>query len=252
MSLKPFVFECGYNTSYIDSLLTALFYNEHNLEYILNSNFSSGKSLYLKEFINEKIIKPIRKNQSVNASIINNLRNLFFLGDWKSEKYWVDLLDPIELYEYLMKNFNYPRIEIIKDSNKSRQYYIKINRDTLSQNTPTSTIFDKWSSYNTIKNIPDLIPIAFYGTSKRIDIRNKINPKIKNNKYRFYSAICKSELSYYSLIKTKLNNKECFIIFNNRTIPCMKILNEDNFDVNKMMEKIELECEILFYIRVNK
>jgi hypothetical protein len=68
----PFHIEKGLNTSYITSLLMALFYKYNdNINVLLTDPPLKAVGFYLQELIKTLFVEPIRKNFSIRSDTIN-------------------------------------------------------------------------------------------------------------------------------------------------------------------------------------
>jgi uncharacterized UBP type Zn finger protein len=113
------VVENGINTCYISSLLVALFYTPSNIYYkMLESDPLDQNLYYLQELIKINFIEPLRKNISVSADIINEIRNYMFINGWKTDlpDELLEQQDISELYLYFLNNFDSENLtSIIKE-----------------------------------------------------------------------------------------------------------------------------------------
>ena len=102
-SIIPCVVEDGYNTSYMVSLFTALFYNgNNNVNDILDSEPLSPSYIYLQELIKTNYVEPLRKHFSISSSSINEIRNYMLICGWgMTDKYINEHHDICELYIFL-------------------------------------------------------------------------------------------------------------------------------------------------------
>jgi hypothetical protein len=64
-----FCVEDGYNTSYIDSVLIALFYKPTHLHELLTQLPEKTMFSYLQELIFSNFVEQVRKNYSVNSGM---------------------------------------------------------------------------------------------------------------------------------------------------------------------------------------
>jgi hypothetical protein len=243
--LKPFIIEDGNNTSYISSLLVSLYFTSSPLDKTFNRKLSSGYSYYLQEFINQRFIIPIKKAQSVDYSTINALRNILFLGEWKDYMKWIDNHNIKDLYRYLMQEFKEPCIELIDSNNKRTQVeFLEFNCENITEDVEIKYILDSIFTDKSICNIPTIIPIYLKNKNFKIDMQKKI---FLNNKYYFHSMICKEDNGhYYTFLYHKQTDD--FIIFSDKSIPCMILLKRDTVNIKKIIEKVRKDCKMVFYL----
>jgi hypothetical protein len=78
------IIDSGHNTSYITSLLVALFYKSSNLINILNKDPLDKKFIYVQELIREQFTDPLQRGFSIDKNIINEFRNYIFSCGWKN------------------------------------------------------------------------------------------------------------------------------------------------------------------------
>jgi ubiquitin C-terminal hydrolase len=111
--VTPFVVENGYNTCYMDSLLMALFYTPSHIEHmLLKCDPTNPEYLYLQELIKIRFVDTIRKNQSITADVINEIRNYSHTVGWKGFDELMEQHDVNEYHAFLMDIFNGTMIEI--------------------------------------------------------------------------------------------------------------------------------------------
>jgi uncharacterized UBP type Zn finger protein len=135
--IQPFVVENGINTCYMDSLFMALFYSPSNISYnMLETDPTDPTFLYLQELIKTNFIEPVRKNTSISANTINEIRNFAFINGWKTNTpdEIFEQQDVTEFFTFLMNNFNMSGIDI--------------KRNTISEGLPNK------SDDGTVEKIP--------------------------------------------------------------------------------------------------
>lgn len=269
-----FVVENGLNTSYIDSLLVALFYKSTHIQNMLLQYPAESKFIYLQELINNNFVDKIRQNFSIESSVVNEIRNYSFICGWKNNVSNVaELYNVIDYSDFLLKGFGYNNFEIdIIELNNSEEYvkslslpYIEVN---VKCDTHIKDLINEWKNKNiknkqslicyNFKEIPMIIPIYInrkcddgYISLNKVDIYKRIKFKGKKTnlsndcQWTIHSVICFSTSgggNYYSLIKYDSNN---WYIFGNDRIPSIMKFDMTNKD---MCDKIKQECVILFYI----
>ena len=268
-----FIVEDGLNTSYIDSLLIALFYTQTHLQNMLFQQPQDSKFVYLQELILNNFVNKIKKNYSIESSIINEIRNYSFVCDWKKNTYnLTGLFNVVDYFEFLTKGFDYNNLEIdIIEINRTKEFmkqlvipYIEV---VPKYDTNIKDLIDDWKnkiirsnnkfiSYN-FKEIPLMIPIYINRKEingsinvNKVDIYKKVKFKgkrvnlINDCEWNIHSIICHSSSgggNYYSLIK---NNNE-WNIFSNNKIPSLSSFDMKNVN---MCNKIKQECVLILYI----
>ena len=84
METFPIV-ENGYNTSYIDSLLIALFYKNSSIIDVLENEPTIPEVYYLQELIKFKFVNQIKKGYSIFFQSINEIRNYSIIYGWNTK-----------------------------------------------------------------------------------------------------------------------------------------------------------------------
>lgn len=270
--MNSFIVANGLNTSYIDSLLIALFYSQTHLKSFLNQCPENIKFIYLQELINDNFIDNAKNGYFVDSSVINEIRNYSIVCGWKDQGQITDLYSVLDYFKFLMAGFGFGQIDIELveyDKNENEQVTTLslnvINLNVMEDND-VKTLLDDWVDIFTIskkentliignrfKEIPFMIPIYFNRqgeTSYKIDIKKKIkfkkNSDQSQNKMTWiiHSLICFSNSgggNYYSVINTG-NYK--WKIFTNERQP--SIMSIDFNDVNTS-NKIKQECIMAIY-----
>lgn len=272
--MNTFIVANGLNTSYIDSLLVALFYKSSHIEEMISQDPEDSKFVYLQELINTNFIEPIRKNFSIDSAIINELRNVSLICGWKNCGNLVDLYNVSDYIKFLMKGIGYGGINLELIEYNGRENEILKAFDTLcldvdvKENTNIKNLINEWLDghiktdssgslvYYQFREIPMLIPIYLNRktdngniTSCQIDIMKKIRFKkgnIKNQKMSWviHAIVCFSNSgggNYYSVVNTTDNN---WYLFSSDRIPSfLKINITDNY----IAEKIKQESVLVLY-----
>ena len=79
------IIEDGYNTSYIISVICALFNNNYiYTNKLLNNNNIDYKYIYLQELIKENIVNKIKNNKYIFSYYINEIKNYLFYINFQS------------------------------------------------------------------------------------------------------------------------------------------------------------------------
>jgi len=243
MENEPFIIEDSLNTSYISTLLFALYYNESIITNTLENIMKTGESLYLQQYIKLRFVTPIKKSQTVEKSIINNIRNILFLNKWKTIDQWLKKHNITDLYCYLINLFNEHQI-IINDLNinlKYSVYYLSYDCELFKTKTKllnTTDIFNSLMKDKQILNNINIIPIYITNIN---DYLIEINKKIiyNNTKYYFHSAICKCK---------KTNNYYCFVKKNNNFYLFKNIISKLSKDIHNL-NLIKNEINFIIYTK---
>jgi hypothetical protein len=271
------IIESGYNTSYISSLFIALFYKQSFFDNIINYNSKIKCFDYLQFLIKHNIIDQIRRNYSIETSILNEIRNYCVICGWKKEENITNLFDVADFYKFLVFNFDSETIkfvclnnmnnnnEISSDCNKYLNLIeIDINTTKINNiNLSIDILLDEWVNNNItfngkfiFKEVPNIISIYIKRNyenkfnNKSIDIMKRIKINGNNNvqqnyiTWKIHSLICYSEINphYYSLILTEKN--EWCLFDDTMKSSIVKISNMKNEDFTN---KIKTECVMLFY-----
>jgi len=278
---KPFIVDDGMNTSYIDSLLMALFYTPTIVELtMLKSTPIHEKFIYIQETIKDKFINVVRCDNSVSLYAMNDIRNNMIMCGWSNIDDICKQHDVCEFYDFLIKNLSDQYIDIKYSKtlqNLIETQYISLNITESSEIITIKDLFKNWSHNDTcdvnndtcdvnndtcdvntyVQNTPRILPFKInrYVDGKkintRVDIKKKIKIFTKNSEYSnadwfFHSAICHvgntlTDGHYYCLIQTTSSK---WLIFDNKNIPCMtEIKMDDECVINKIMS----ECVFIIY-----
>lgn len=262
MNNISFIIEDGYNTSYIDSLLIALFHNNTHVCDILNRVLTeNNKYMCLQDMITN-IIENIRRNYSINSSFINEIRNFSFICGWK---YGLGLQNVVEYYDFLMKGFECDGIDCeiysqnsgITRTLKTNYIELEIDHDTDTKNLLNNWIkknllIDKNSLYH-FKKLPTIIAMnlkrdvnhenACVDLKKKIRFNGNGNSKQLEATWTIHSIICYSSSNngkYYTI----LPGFGGWSVFVNDKIPSFSKLEIDD-KVSK--KKIMQECVLVLY-----
>jgi hypothetical protein len=275
-NIIPCVIEGGFCTSYINALLSALFYkNNEHLHNLLISDPTNSSGYYLQEIIKTNYIEPLRRHYTIKSDILNEIRNYILINGYLTNESIINSIKSQsinKLYEFLLDYLNGNKLEfeimkikdgVLVDKDKDKTYktsIIKFDVSKIKEDTSIKKLFLNWLNteilkeqedyycYN-LKNIPAYVSFYFNRNNNiMIDIMRKI--KFFNNcdptqnyiKYKIHSLICKDENNNYYSVLTTFNNK--WIMLTENKIPSMEyiILNDD--DLN---EKIKKEVVFVMY-----
>lgn len=269
MSYIPICIEDGYNTSYIDSVLIALFYKANSYTTLLLEKYTENNSvIYLQELIKTKFIDALHKNYSINSNIINEIRNYAFIMGWDNySSYNNELCSPVDFFIFLNKLFEGDTINIeinqIKNGvfNTNNKFNL-LQTITLSptKNTSIRELFISWISDNIIGfdqnnmfncykliNIPNYICFAITRNNQKykIDIMKQIkffsnsDPTQNYLTWLIHGIICYSGKNYYSIICCNNN----WIEVNSSKIPSFNVIDlSDDEEIDRI--QIEVICII--------
>lgn len=270
-NLFHFVIKGGYNTSYINSLLTSLFYRKNEyINELLNIEPINPAGYYLQEIIKKKFVEPISKHYSINSDVINEIRNYLIINGYLND---LNIFDSIKsnsldnLYDFISDFLNGEKMvfEIIKIKDgqviEKNKYYKKnlIRIDITTHNTSIRKEFIKWIDTSLLnnnndlytyelKNIPTYICLYFnrLENNSNIDIMKQIkffkncNSQQSCIKYKIHGIVCKNNNSFYSVFYN--NNK--WIMFTENKIPSFEYISLNDYDI---IDKIKLEVIFVIY-----
>lgn len=249
--ISNIIIEDGYNTSYLDSLLIALFYSQSNIyNLLLENNPSNINMIYFQELIKNKFIYNIKNCISINKDIINYIRLYLINCGWGNNNDYLKNYRVEELYTFLINNIYDLSIEYKKtltENYKNNIYtnticyqkdpFITLNLDN-TLNTDLTSLFNNWKkSKEIIDNSFDINNYSF--NYSQFD--NIINNDIK--KFHFSNIIIKTPiiLTFYinrfsndTIYKTPIDIKKKIKIYddNNITLTIFTIICFD-YELNK-------------------
>lgn len=272
-----FVIENGYKTSYITSLLSALFFkSNNNIENILNNNPDNPSAIYLQELIKDNFVEPIRKNFTINNSNINEIRNYIIINNYNLDNFTIKQEDIGNFYKFIIdylcgEYIEFEIFKIIDNSSITTDKNINLSYIPLNPtcNITIKQLFINWlnkyiNKNNTfsykLMNIPSYLCFyinRFYNDGKRnnyeVDIMKKIkffntsNSSQKFITWKIHSIICNEgdnfEKSHYYSINLDFNNN--WIMINTQNIPTLKYIDMSDDDT---IDKIRKECMFIIYV----
>jgi hypothetical protein len=250
------------NTSSIISLIIGLFYNSSSFyDTMLDQITSDLKTVYIQEIIKNNLIEPLRKKNIINIATTYELVNTLINFNLLDKKYYTEEVNPLILYK-ILNNISF---EYVQNNENYSIPYIELNKELYSEYKNTtnelnlSSIVIEWFNKKLniekmnieIKKIPTIIPIFLNKNEKKgnifIDIKYQIKPlnyldKYSNITFSIHSLVCYSstENHYYTVMLIDKN----WIIFDNKNIPCFKILDMKNKDISN---KLKSEVVVVFY-----
>ena len=247
------------NTNYISCLLISLFYNK-NIIYSLfldNDNINSIY-IYIQELI-KSIINNIKNYYFINSNSLNYLKSILYINNFKNK----DILESNkieDLYEYLYEIFDIGKIELIDLNNNAIINNITyLNLECDEYNTTIKNLIKKNYSFKVLNNMPKFLAFKINRLNKEmnIDIQKKITLNtifnITNTITNISSSNNKNLIWQINIIicyDNEINKYFSYINYNNNWL---KITNHnDNFiiPVNIKSEEyiIKLKSIFLLYI----
>lgn len=246
---KEFIIGDGLNTSYIDTLIVSLFYNNNkfvDLMDILTLMPENIDFVYLQELIINNVVNNINKNLSIDSSIINEIRNYCISCGWKNDNKITELHNIIEFYDWFITGVYGIHEPIIKFESTNEKIYTNYIELVISYDTDIRVLLQSWiNNYNnfTFREVPILLPIYLsHEKNYIIDIKKQI--RIDSHTWSISSIICLDKMRtghYYSLIN--LDN-DTWYMFSNDKIPSFYKIDIKN---PITASKIKQECVLLFY-----
>ena len=253
--MSIFIVENGINTCYIDSLFMALFYTPSYIyESMLNSDPIDINFMYFQEMIKTNFIEPIRKNNSVLADAINELRNYVFINGWKGPDDIVEQQNVSEFYDFLTEHMHNQYIElknkiIDEDIKKIPFIQLKIQNIKNIKEISVSELMKQWiidnniNEYYTLNSVPSLLPLYIDRNDKNVPVNIMEQVKLLDDntgiRWSIQSIICKDTNNhYYTIIKH--SNK--WLLFDDMMTPCLKPIV-----LSDMSDKIKKECVFILY-----
>lgn len=252
------IIEDGYNSSYIISLITSLFYKSSNVDNILNVDPIDPKFIYALEFIKIRFVEPLRRGFSVHSDVINEFRNYIIKSNWKDNvKILLNNHDVVEFFEYLMnKIYGEHKIIFSRISNENNVGNVSVPLIDIHipiglSKVNLTELFKIWLNSNVImdkytyklEEIPQLIPLHIKRDPEhvtKVDIMHKIklfnvNDNLQDKlSWCIHSIICYTkEKGYFSVIK----DGHKWISVSDKEIPSFRKLDMyDETDVYNISE----------------
>lgn len=250
--------ENGYNTCYIDSLLVGLFYTPSIIyNKLLDNDPDDNNFMYLQEIIKNNFIDTLRKNMSITADIINEIRNYSFIYGYPKEL--LKQQNIIEYFTFITNNMNMFAISQGKP-------YISINLDQNMCDTDIKTLLNINNIYIDNNNIHNVYMVPIYinrfmytkRLTTKIDIKRKIKLGDANQRWYIHCIIChvgdniyndceltcNTEYNTNGHYYTILSSGSKWIMFDDMHIPSFK---EINMSDKVTIDKIKRECIFIIY-----
>lgn len=270
-----FCIEGGINTSYIDTLLMALFYKPSIIDTLINYPPTKSEFYYFQELL-KLLVDSARRHYSIGSDLLNEIRNYSIICGWKQNENILELFDVGEYYEFIIDGTYIGKIKcelINTEENTIEEKIINIIDIPLNlidnENISNRELLNKWIEHNLLQRTNNKNKYCYHFTElpnfitiklNRFDSHNKMFDREKidimmsikfdsNNdvnqstvKWKIHSIICYSETNphYYSILH--VNTK--WYIYDSYNIPSLEELNIKHED---MANKIKQECVLLFY-----
>ena len=191
----PCVIEGGYNTSYINSLLTTLFYKKNEyLKELLNGEPTQTAGYYLQELIKSNYIEPLCKNYTIKNDVINEIRNISISVYWKNKYNKINLNEN----EYQLKS----KMNKLITLNVSKDFYEHIAKKAGEENKNLSA---KTASVNG----SSLVGISTALANNNINEAHKVDPSEYVELYRNDDFILTIPLTHSASKKYGSDAKWC-------------------------------------------
>jgi len=214
-----FVVEDGYNTTYISTLLTALFHKPSIIDRVLLLDNNSHKlaGILLQRTIEKYYVTSFRYGTSITSKALNQIRNCACISGWKNTNNIDDMCNeynPIELYEFIAS-----LIEVIPIDLSNKKTFV-IDLPNIKNTVQES--FNLWQVNNTIINIPQVVIFNIKQPTQVFNINKKIRLFQKEHdyhriKWKFHAIICCQNEIYKTIITIDHN----LFMFSPNTYPCL-------------------------------
>ena len=269
------IIEKSFNTSYIESLLTALFSNDC-FDNLLTNIPEDIKFSYLQDIIYEKFIKKIRKFNSIDQSVTNEIRNYSTILGWHPDVNFSNPFKVSDYYKFLIEGLGTCHFKYQECCNNDKYEirslpYIDLTQYiTENKSYSIKTLFEKWIDSHFLRKInngdlnlqytllddePFLLTFNIDRTESmryaEIDIMQKI--KIDENvfdqnynlSWKINSIICYSftKQNYYSIVN---KDDKCWFLFDSLIKPSIMKYNKLEKD-SPICEQIKKECVFIVY-----
>lgn len=254
----------GLNTSYIDSLLVALFYKSSDIQNMLLVVPENASFMYLQDLIQRNFIDLIRQNYSIDSSIINEIRNYSIICGWNFGQNITDLATVADYFVFLASNFNVGLLNFELTTNSS---CVETILNTIISVSPTKSsttreLLGEWINTKLLKidtkgtptchyHFKEIPPIVVLDINRShnvpIDIVKKIKFSGNNNDHQnnltwsIHSIVCFNHTNFYAVIKYDENSWYLFDSSMNPSFNKIDIVG-DEYMQNK------IKCESVFVI----
>lgn len=218
-----FIVEKGINTSYISSILVAMFLKPSKISDMLMNDINNINMYYLQETIRVNFVDRIRNNCSIELSTINEIRNISFFLNWKQTDDPLTQFNINDFYTFITKNMSNTYIHYI------------LNPDNISLETSINELIQNFEPVE--KNIDF---VSFYINRKNnrvIEIMKEVKIAGQKRNKKIHAVVCYSD-RYYAIIK--INDK--WYLFDEQSLPSIVPL-----DIKIIKDRIQKFCVMLFY-----
>lgn len=245
MNNESFIVCDGYNTSYISSLLMALFYIPSQLDVILENECLNINKMYLQDLIKYNFVNNIRQHISINEEILNEIRNYSHYCGWLEITELLNLANINDYYIFIAKSFEIKPIEL--KNNSDLCYTIKLRLKNKCHDI--HELLYTWLEKNIITNAPQIVTLYLDRSKQKksmVDIKKYIQPHKYNLDHHYtniiweiQSIICFENI-YYSLIYHC--NK--WYLYNEKNIPAIHEIDIKNKNIIEITQK---NCILIIY-----
>jgi hypothetical protein len=280
-NINNIILEDGYNSDYIYSMVTALFYvPTDGTNRMINNDSHDVNAYYIQEFIKSKFIYPIHRSMSIESNVVNKFRLFLYNCGWlkNDDRHILEKGELDKFYLFLMgmmgQNINFTVVDATNNTTKDIPCgTINITDKHMIQETlegrseprvvNLSSAVERWIKEEILKqnisykfeNVPYIIPIIINikdpdtCLNKRyINVMEGLNFPDSGDKiqrmliWEFHSMICQNEKGdYYSLV---INHNDDMMGFSDKQIPSNWKVDITNVSVVK---KIMREIKLVFY-----
>ena len=235
-----FVVESTSESSYIDSLLIALFYKSSTcIDPILYNDPFNPEIVYLQELIKHKFVEFIRKGISVHMATISEIK---ICSQWCGYNYKNHDTKPLaDYYDFLLRSTNANMIE----QNGRLWPYIEVD---ITDKSLVPLNVKKLIEHININNVPHFIAVKINKKTRDtlVDIQKKIklypkNPSINvyDLRWSIHAIVCHDAVEHYTVL---LNGDNKWLLFSNKNIPCLS-----EFDIKSNASQIKRDAILIIY-----
>jgi len=256
--MNNIIVDDGFNTSYIDSLLIALFYIKKNniFQNMLSDLPEQIPFAYLQDLIQNNFIEQIRKGYMIDITITNEIRNYSIICGWKDSPSITESFNVVDYLGFLTTGFGFKlKYEIMEKKGETiiSKNINHINVKLISDDMRIDELLRDWvkDTFNdklwNFKEIPIMIPIYLdrlkedKWNNNKVDIMKRIMfDAHKDYSWVIHAIVGVSNKRYYSIINYDTN----WYMFSNNRIPAFTKLNIKTEDIS---DKIKHECVLIIY-----
>lgn len=242
---ESFVICDGYNTSYISSLLMALFYFPSELDNILENECTDKNKMHLQDIIKIYFVNNVRQHISITEEILNEIRNYSYYCGWSGIMNLLNLSDINDYYTFIMQSFEIKTMEF--KNTVDLHYTIKLKLKNKSHDI--HELLYSWLEKNPMKNAPQIITIYLDRSKQKksmVDIKKYIQPHkynvdqhFANITWEIKSIVCYENI-YYSLI----HNLNKWFLSNEKQIPGIREIDIKNKNI---IDDTKKNCVLFIY-----